>query len=144
MRAEPLTRRFVAGALIVGLAFAVSAAVAAEGAKDIQKQALQLHADVRQLDADAARASSTPDGHRRLDERLVKQFKVDPSIVTGLRARGLSYGQMTIALALSQELMKKDSTLTQQTALDNISTCMCNWLGVITVTNPGQVTTQSP
>ena len=34
--------------------------------------------------------------------------------------------------------------LANQPALDNISTCMCNWLGVITITNPGQVTTQIP
>jgi hypothetical protein len=31
-----------------------------------------------------------------------------------------------------------------QPALDNISICMCNWAGVITITNPGQTTTQIP
>ena len=41
-------------------------------------------------------------------------------MVSGLRARGLSYGQSTIALALSQELMKQDNTLSQQAALDKI------------------------
>jgi hypothetical protein len=30
------------------------------------------------------------------------------------------------------------------TALDNPSTCMCNWGGVITVTNPGQVCDEIP
>src|SRR5436309_3707742 len=34
--------------------------------------------------------------------------------------------------------------LDSQPALDNVSICMCNWAGVITVTNPGQVTTQIP
>lgn len=31
-----------------------------------------------------------------------------------------------------------------QPALDNISVCMCNWAGVITVANPGQTSTQIP
>ena len=34
--------------------------------------------------------------------------------------------------------------LDSQPALDNVSICMCNWAGVITVTNPGQPTTQIP
>jgi hypothetical protein len=35
-------------------------------------------------------------------------------------------------------------TIGKQPALDNISTCMCNWAGVITITNPGQATTSIP
>lgn len=31
-----------------------------------------------------------------------------------------------------------------QPALDNTSTCMCTWLGVITVASPGQTTEQIP
>jgi hypothetical protein len=34
--------------------------------------------------------------------------------------------------------------LANQPALDNTSTCMCNWAGVITVANPGEATTQIP
>jgi hypothetical protein len=34
--------------------------------------------------------------------------------------------------------------LANQPSLDNISTCMCTWLGVISVTNPGQTSTQIP
>ncbi len=34
--------------------------------------------------------------------------------------------------------------LGNQPALDNVSTCMCNWAGVITVANPGQTSTQIP
>lgn len=49
MRAEPMTRWFVAGVIVAGLAFAVSAAVAVEDAKDIQKHERRLQADVRQL-----------------------------------------------------------------------------------------------
>jgi hypothetical protein len=31
-----------------------------------------------------------------------------------------------------------------QPALDNLSTCMCNWLGVITVSSPGQTAVEIP
>jgi hypothetical protein len=31
-----------------------------------------------------------------------------------------------------------------QPALDNVSICMCNWLGVITVAEPGQTSTMIP
>jgi Domain of unknown function (DUF4280) len=31
-----------------------------------------------------------------------------------------------------------------QPALDNTSKCMCNWAGVISITNPGQMTTEIP
>ena len=34
--------------------------------------------------------------------------------------------------------------LDNQPALDNISTCMCMWGGVITITQPGQTTEQNP
>ena len=44
----------------------------------------------------------------------------DPSVVTDLRNRKLGFGGAAIALALSQELMKRDSSLSQQAALDTI------------------------
>jgi hypothetical protein len=106
--------------LIAGIALVIPLAALADDAKDMQKNERQLQANVRRLDDDAARAVRTPDGQRRLDERLGKQFNVDPSVVTGLRNRNLSPGQATIALALSQQLMKKDTNLTQQGALDKI------------------------
>jgi len=34
--------------------------------------------------------------------------------------------------------------IANQPALDNVSICMCNWAGVITVANPGQTTTVIP
>jgi hypothetical protein len=34
--------------------------------------------------------------------------------------------------------------IANQPALDNASTCMCNWLGVVTVTDPGQTSAQIP
>ena len=120
MSAHAVTRWLLAGLVVIAVAFSVPVAVFADDLKDIQKHDRQLFERSKQLDADAARASSTPEGQHRLDDRLAKQFKVDPSVVSGLRARGFSYGQSTIALALSQELMKKDKTLTQQQALDKI------------------------
>ena len=108
--------------MIAGVALVIPMAALADDAKDMQKNERQLRANATRLDDDAARAARTPDGQSRLDERLAKQFNVDPSVVTGLRNRNLSPGQATIALALSQQLMKKDTNLTQQQALDNILT----------------------
>lgn len=34
--------------------------------------------------------------------------------------------------------------IAHQPALDNVSICMCNWLGVVTVANPGQTSTMIP
>lgn len=121
MTAKALTRWCAVGVVTMGLAVAVPlATLAADDAKDIQKNEQRLQTNAKQLDADAARAATTADGQRRLDERLAKQFDVDSSVVTGLRDRHFSYGQATITLALSQQLMKQDPTLTQQAALDKI------------------------
>jgi hypothetical protein len=121
MKARIIARSFVGVLLMVGVAVALPMASLAEDAKDIQKKEQQLQANVRQLNADATRAANTPEGQRRLDERLAKQFNVDDSLIARLRTdRHLSYGQATIALALSQQLMKQDKTLSQQAALDKI------------------------
>jgi len=120
MRRETMSRWFVGGLLMAGVALTFfPVAVAAEDVKD-QKHERQLQADAKQLDADATRASNTPDGQRRVTERIAKEFKVQPSVVTDLHSRVGGYGQATIALALSQELMKQDKTLSQQAALDHI------------------------
>src|SRR5215813_3533364 len=120
MRAPTVTRWLVGSLLIAGVAAVIPVAALADDAKDMQKNERQLQANARRLDDDAARAARTPDGQRRLDERLAKQFNVDPSVVSGLRNRNLSPGQATIALALSQELMKQGKAANQQAALDQI------------------------
>jgi hypothetical protein len=120
MRRETISRWFVGGLLMVAVALAFPVTAPADDVQDNQKHERRLQADARQLDADAARASSTPDGQRRVTERIAKEFKVQPSVVTDLRSRLGGYGQATIALALSQDLMKRDKTLSQQAALDKI------------------------
>ena len=120
MRRQALTRWFVAALLTAGVGLLLPIAVLADDVKDYQKHERQLDADAKQIDADASRAASTPDGQRRVTERIAKQFNVQPSVVTDLRSRKLGFGGATIALALSQELMKRDSSLSQQAALDSI------------------------
>ena len=85
------------------------------------KHAERLQAEAKQIDAGAAKAL-TPEGQKRITETIAKEFKVDPSVVTGLRSRKVGLGDVTVALAMSQELMKRDKTLTQQQALDQILT----------------------
>ena len=62
----------------------------------------------------------TPAGERRVTDAIAKDYKVGPSVVTDLRNRKMGYGEITIALALSQELMKQNKTLSQSQALDTI------------------------
>ena len=120
MRRETVSRWFFGSLLIAGVALALPVGVSADDVNDNQKHERQLQADAKQLDADAARASSTADGQRRVTERIAKEFKVQTSVVTDLRNRIGGYGQATIALALSQELMKRDKTLSQPAALEQV------------------------
>ena len=120
MRRQMMSRWVVGSFLIVGVVFAFPVAVPADDVKDNQKHERRLQANANQLDAGATRASNTPEGELRLTERIAKEFKVQPAVVTDLRSRLGGYGQATIALALSQELMKRDPSLSQQAALDKI------------------------
>ena len=120
MRRDPIARAFVVGLLSVGVGLVFPVAAPADDRQDNASQERQLQREAKQLDADAARASNMPEGQRRVTERIASQFNVQPSVVTDLRNRKLGFGGATIALALSQELMKRDATLSQQAALDRI------------------------
>src|SRR5881296_1622194 len=101
--------------------FVTTAAAQSSGPMDPseQKHAERLGAEAKELDAKAGKAG-TPEGQRRVTDAIAKDFKVDPSVVTDLRNRKMDYGEITIALALSQELMKQNKTLSQSQALDTI------------------------
>ncbi len=85
-----------------------------------QKHGERLGTEAQELDAKAEKAAATPEGQRRVTEAIAKDFKVDPSVVTDLRNRKMGFGEITIALALSQELMKSNNTLSQTDALQTI------------------------
>jgi len=118
MSVTAVTRWFALALLIVVIGLPMAAV--ADDATDVQKAERQLQADAKKLDIDAARTASSPYGQRRLNERIAKQFNVDPSVVRGLRERLFSHGQAAIALAFSQQLMRQNQTLSQQAALDKI------------------------
>lgn len=120
MSVTAVTRWFAPALLIVGVVAGVGTATLADDTTDVQKAERQLQSDAKKLDIDAARTASSPYGQRRLNERLAKQFTVDPSVVRGLRERLFSHGQAAIALAFSQQLMRQNSTLGQQAALDKV------------------------
>src|SRR5947207_13527673 len=115
MRRETVSRWFFGSLLIAGVALALPVGASADDVNDNQKHERQLQADAKQLDADAARASSTPAGQRRVTERIAKEIKVQPSVVTDHRNRIDGNRHATTALALSQPRMKRDKTLTQPT-----------------------------
>ncbi len=121
------TKRFsqlcaAAGAVAL---FVTTAAAQSTGPVDPseQKHAERLGAEAKELDAKAGKAA-TPEAQRRVTAAIAKDFKVDPALVTDLRNRKMGYGEITIALALSQELMKSSNTsttpLSQQDALQTI------------------------
>jgi len=82
------------------------------------KHAERIQTEANEINAETAKL--TPAGQKRVTGSIAKQFKVDPSVVTELRNKKIGFGEITTALALSQELMKQDKTLTQQQALDSI------------------------
>jgi len=86
-----------------------------------RKVADELTAEQKQLDTDGARVmAASPDGRRRVPETIAKVFGVPDKVVNDLRAKRMGYGELTIALALSQQLMKRDKALSQQQALDRV------------------------
>ena len=85
-----------------------------------QKQFDMLQKTAKDLDADGDKAARTPDGQRRAVQTLARQFKVQDTVVMDLRVRKMGWGEIAAALALSQQLMRKDTNLSQQAALDNI------------------------
>src|SRR5437899_12428786 len=103
MRRETVSRWFFGSLLIAGVALALPVAASADDVNDNQKHERQLQADAKQLDADAARASSTPDGQRRVAERSAKGINVQTSVVTDLRKRTSAYGQATGEPAASHD-----------------------------------------
>lgn len=125
------------GAAVVGLTLAVAAVQAqpakpqtapkpsrAAAAKPLTEAESKLVDDLakeqRQLDTDGARVmAASPDGRRRVAATIARQLNVPDKVVNDLRARKMGYGEVTIALALSQQLMKRE-TLTQPQAIDRI------------------------
>jgi len=79
----------------------------------------ELWAEQRKVDSDTRATAATPDGRRRIAETIAKQMDVTDKLVMDLRGRKLGYGEITVALACSRQLMKRDK-LTQQQALDRV------------------------
>jgi hypothetical protein len=82
------------------------------------KHAERVRTEATEVDAETAKL--TPAGQKRVTEAIAKQFKVDPSLVSDLRTKKMGFGEITAALALSQEAMKQNTALSQQQALDTV------------------------
>jgi hypothetical protein len=111
-------------AAVFGLGIATVSAHAqpAKSVTDADRKTIdELQAEQKQLDRAGARVMvSTPDGRRRVTETIAKQFSVSDKVVNDLRAKKMGYGEVSIALALSQQLMRRERALTQQQALDKV------------------------
>jgi hypothetical protein len=84
-----------------------------------RKVSEELWVEQRKVDSDTRTAAATPDGRKRVAEAIAKQMDVSDKVVTDLRGRKLGYGEITVALAFSRQLMKRDK-LTQSQALDRV------------------------
>jgi len=84
-----------------------------------RKVSEELWVEQRKVDSDTRTVAATPDGRKRIAEAIAKQMDVSDKLVTDLRGRKLGYGEITVALAFSRQLMKRDK-LTQQQALDRV------------------------
>ncbi len=81
----------------------------------------ELWAEQRKVDTDTRALAATADGRKKIAEAIAKQMDVSDKLVSDLRGRKLGYGELTVALGLSRQLMKRDK-LTQQQALDRVLT----------------------
>src|SRR5688572_14109781 len=69
-----------------------------------RKTSEELWVEQKQLETVGARvAAATPDGRRRVAETIAKQFNVPEKLVNDLRGRKIGYGELTVAMALSQQ-----------------------------------------
>lgn len=84
-----------------------------------RKLSEELWVEQRKLDNDAKAVAATADGRRRVAETIAKEMKATDKLVMNLRDRKLGYGEITVALALSQQLMKREK-VTHQQALDRV------------------------
>ena len=84
-----------------------------------RKVSEELWVEQRKVDSDTRTVAATPDGRKRIAEAIAKQMDVSDKLVSDLRGRKLGYGEITVALAFSRQLMKRDK-LTQQQALDRV------------------------
>ena len=100
---------------------AVKPQVSAKPLTDAErKTSEELWVEQKHLETVGARvATATPDGRRRVIETIAKQFNVPEKLVSDLRGRKIGYGEITVAVALSQQLMKRD-TVTQPQALEKV------------------------
>ncbi|CAG1064850.1 hypothetical protein BAC1_00416 [uncultured bacterium] len=76
------------------VAFAVSPVIAATGIE------VTIEEEVETIDEEA----SLPDGEAAVIGKIENEFDVDGSLISGLRAQKLGYGEITLALSLAERL----------------------------------------
>jgi hypothetical protein len=118
---QPARAQSAARAPMVAKAQAVAKAPAAVKplTPSEKKISEELWIEQRKVDSDTRATASTPDGRKRIAEAIAKQMDVTDKLVMDLRGRKLGYGEITVALSLSRQLMKRDK-VTQQQALDRV------------------------
>lgn len=84
-----------------------------------RKVSEELWIEQRKVDTDTRATAASAEGRKRIAEAIARQMDVTDKLVMDLRGRKLGYGEITVALALSRQLMKREK-LGQQQALDRV------------------------
>ena len=124
------------GAVVLGV-IAVATATSAEPAKPRasrtvapaarplseaeRRLAAELQEAQKRFDTGGARVmAATPGGRRRVPEAIARHFGVAEKSVVELRAKRMTYGEVSVALSLSRQWTARDRTLTARQSLDRI------------------------
>ena len=73
-----------------------------------------------------------------------KHLRVVGVTLKGAKLKSVSLVHGRLLIKLAKPTRAATVTIGEMPALDNISTCMCMWAGVITIVSPGQVQTTVP
>ena len=86
-----------------------------------RRLAAELQEAQKRFDTGGARVmAATPGGRRRVPEAIARHFGVAEKSVVELRAKRMTYGEVSVALSLSRQWTARDRTLTARQSLDRI------------------------
>jgi len=84
-----------------------------------RKTSEMLWVEEKKLETDITRVMAASDGRQRVAAAIAKHFNVPEKVVSDLRARKVAHGEITVTLALAQQVLKHEK-MTHQKAVDRV------------------------
>ena len=84
-----------------------------------RKTSEMLWVEEKKLETDITRVMAASDGRQRVAAAIAKHFNVPEKVVRDLRARKVAHGEITVTLALAQQVLKHEK-MTHQRAVDRV------------------------